>query len=221
MAAVTVLTAGAPRVDAQSPDWTDVPALVASAVAPIEPELRACVRTPPRQLELMAFRSRSGTILVMPLPHGVGRRGIAPDDSCLMKATEKLRVPPLPEGIEQISLFHTIVAAGATPAAVDPAFDAWRDPAKTIEVLVDPARRAALAACDRKARTVRFVLDLRRGRTRIWLPVWQFHAPSGDGTTPPAQRKVKACLTKAIAGWTAPVLPREMPELQLGLAVSP
>ena len=125
----------------------------------------------------------------------------------------------MPAEVERVILGHTIVAAGAAAPAIDKAFADWRDLPATLSTLIDAKRRAALAACDRKPRTVRVILDLSHGKTRVWLPAWQFHSDKGDGTTPPAQRPIKACLTKAIADWKPPVLPWSMAELEL--AISP
>ncbi|NVB84906.1 MAG: hypothetical protein HOV81_41435 [Kofleriaceae bacterium] len=205
---------------AQTAGWTDVPALVASATAPVEAELRACLKKLPASVGIIASRTKKGTAVAMPFPN-VGIRGFTEEERCLMKTIAKIELPELPAGIERIYLGHTVVAAGAPAPATEAAFDAWRDPGKTVATLFDDERRTTLAACDRKPRTVRLVLDVRRDKTRVWLPAWQFHSPSGDGSTPPAQQKVKACLTKAIRGIAPPVLPRMMGELELALAISP
>lgn len=205
---------------AQTAGWTDVPALLASATAPVEAELRACTKKLPLTVGIIASRTKKGTSVVMPMPP-VGIRGFTDEERCLMKTIAKIELPELPADIETIYLGHTVVAAGATAPATETAFDAWRDPGKTVAGLFDDKRRAALAACDRKPRTVRLVLDERHGKTRVWLPAWQFHSPTGDGSTPPAEQKVKACMTKAITGWKAPVLPGQMPELELAISVSP
>ena len=214
------LLGGVRRAEAQTADWTDVPALVASATAPVEAELRACVKKLPHGAALYATRSKKGTSVAMPMPP-VGIRGFTPEETCLMKTIATIRLPVLPAGIERVLLGFPITVAGSAAPPADRAFDDWRDPAKAIAALVDDKRRASLAACDRKARTVRLVLDLSHGKTRVWLPAWQFHSPSGDGSTPAAEKKVKACMGKAIAGWKAPVLPGAMPELELAISVSP
>jgi len=207
---------------APAPSWTDVPALVAAATAPVDDALRACVRGHlPRTIELVATRGPGGATQVsMPL-YGLGQRGPTPEERCLVRAVARVRLPALPAEVERISLLHVVAAAGAPAPPADPAFAAWRDPAAAIATLIDPRRRAALAACDRRPRTVRLILDLRHGATRVWLPAWQFHSPTGDGTTPPAQRRVRACLRGAIHGWKPPVLPRAMGELELALRVTP
>ena len=167
-----------------APGWTDVPALVAHATAPVEDRLRACAGEDlPLEVELVATRARGGATRVsMPLP-AVGGRGLTREERCLLEAIARVSLPPLPAGLERVALLHVVTAPGAPPPPADPAFDASRDPAAAVAGLLDRARRAALAACDRRPRTVRLVLDLRRGATRVWLPAWQFHAPSGDGTT--------------------------------------
>lgn len=217
---VGFVATGSARAQPQGAGWTDVPALVASATAPVEAELRACATKLPRTVGLIVTRTKKGTRVAMPMPP-VGIRGFTDEERCLMKTIAKISLPELPAEIERVVLGHTIVAAGSPAPAADPAFPPWRDPGKTVATIFDDARRTALAACDREPRTVRVVLDLSHGKTRVWLPAWQFHSPTGDGTTPPAQRKVKACLTRAIRGIRPPVLPQRMGELQLALAVSP
>jgi len=204
-------------VPAVADGWTDVPALIRSATAPVDGELRKCSKRLPNRIAMIATRTRAGTAVAMPMP-GVGGRGFTPEERCLMAAIAKVALPALPAEIERVILVHAITDAPATP---DKAFDDWRDPAATLATLIDAKRRAALAACDGKPRTVRVILDLRAGATRVWLPAWQFHSASGDGSTPPAQRRVKACLTKAIRDWHPPALPSAMAELELALAVGP
>ena len=198
-------------------DWTDVPGLIKSATAPIDGELRTCSRLPKR-IVMIAGRAKDGSTTVgMPMPN-VGHRGFTKEERCLMAAIAKVKLPALPAEIDQIILAHTVSDA---PALADKAFDAWRDPAATIATLVDAKHRAALGACDRKPRTARVILDLSHGKTRVWLPAWQFHSPSGDGSTPEPERRVKACMTKALRDWSAPVLPRDMADIRLALAVKP
>ena len=156
----------------------------------------------------------------MPL-YGVGHRGPTPEETCLVAAIAKIELPPLPAEIDRIGLGFTVVAAGAPPMKHEKRFDDWRDPAATITMAIDATRRAKLAACDRKPRTVRLNLDLSKEKTRIWLPAWQFHSSTGDGSTPPAEARVKACMTKAIRGWNAPVLPKAMGEIQAAIPVRP
>ncbi|CAN5713778.1 hypothetical protein BH11MYX2_BH11MYX2_04840 [soil metagenome] len=96
-----------------------------------------------------------------------------------------------------------------------PSFGSWRDLPAALAGIIDDDRRTSLATC--KARTVRLVVDDRRGKTRIWLPAWQFHAASGDGTTPASQQTIKRCLTTAIAKWTAPALPPDLGDIQLAI----
>ena len=174
----------------------------APAAADAWQDLAKCSK-PGKRISIMAVRTKDGTRAVMPMPH-VGHRGFTPEERCLVKAVDKLTVPALPDEVDRIVVGYSI---GDPP----PSFDIG-DAAK-----VD---RAALAACDRKPRTVRLVLDGARGKPRVWLPAWQFHSPSGDGSTPPAQQRIKACLTKAIRGWTHS-LPPQVGEVQLALAISP
>jgi hypothetical protein len=202
--------------------WSDTPAVVAAGVAPVEDALRACFRAPlPQRIGFFASRGDDGgTIVAMPLPASVGHRGLTPEERCLMRTIARIELPPLPEGIDRIALGQVIVAAGDPAPAADAAFADWRDPAATLAPALD-AHRPAMAACDRRPRTVRLVVDLRRGRTRVWLPAWQFHSKRGDGTTPARERPVKACLRRAVAGWRLPALPRAMAELQLSVPVTP
>ena len=102
----------------------------------------------------------------------------------------------------------------------DKAFDDWKDPATAVATLINASRRATLGACDAKARTVRVVVDRTARATRMWLPAWQFHSPKGDGSTPPAEQRVKSCMTKAMRGWTALALPAALGEIQLAIRVS-
>lgn len=218
-----VASHAAPRAaSAKPPTWTDVPALLASAAAPVADDLRACAgKRLPLPVALVAMRGRDGdTTLEMPLP-GLGGRGPTPQERCLRKAVARISLPPLPPEIERITLRYVIEAPGAPTSAIEPAFDDWRDPRAAISKLLDAPHRARLAACDRRRHTIRLVLDLRKGETRVWLPNWQFHAPGGDGTRPPAERRVKACLTAAIRALHPPPLPRGMGELQLAVSVTP
>lgn len=200
-----------PRADAQ-PSWNDVPAVLASATASVATDLRKCVKRVPKPIGLFATRAKDGTTTVaMPLP-GLGGRGPTPEDRCLSTTAAKIALPALPAEVERLGFVHTIDDAPATPA-----FGAWSDLVGTLAKVIDAPRRTALAACDAKSRTVRVVLDRRKNATRVWLPAWQFHSPRGDGTTPAAERKVKMCLSKAIADWKPPVLPAAMGELQLAI----
>lgn len=203
-------------------DWRDVPALIASATAAHDDALRGCFSEPlPQSIALIANRDRGGkTSVGMPFP-AVGYRGFTPEERCLMKAVAAIELPPLPPSLERVIAVHTVTAAGAPAPAVEAAFADWRDPAATLAGALDDRRRAALTACDRRARTIRLVIDLRHQRTRVWMPAWQFHAPSGDGSTPPAQRTIKRCLTRALRGWQLPVLPRALPELQATITTAP
>ena len=180
-------------------------ALVLSAApAAADPwrDLETCSKKGKR-ISIVATRTKAGTRAVMPTPH-VGHRGFTPEERCLVKAVDKLTIPALPDEVDRVAVAYVI---GDPP----PSFDIG-DAAK-----VD---RLALAACVRKPRTVRLVLDGVRGKSRVWLPAWQFHAPSGDGSTPPSEQRVKTCLTKAIRGWTHS-LPAHVGEVQLALAISP
>jgi hypothetical protein len=211
------LTAWAPRVDADLASWKDVPALVAAATAHVDPALRACVKKLPLTIALIASRARGATHVMMPMPP-VGIRGLTPQERCLLKTAATILVPPLPAEIERVVFGHTI---GGTVAAADQATEDWRDPEATLATVIDAKRRTALAACDAKPRTVRIIFDRGTRATRIWIPAWQFHSAARDGTTPPAQRRVKACITKAIRDWRAPALPESIGELQLAIPVAP
>ena len=211
----------APRIATADPSWSDVPALLDAAIAPHADTLRACVKKLPFDLGFYASRTKAGgTQVSMPL-YTVGALGPTPEQSCLVAALAKIQLPPLPADIDRIGLAYTLVAASDPPAKLEKRYDDWRDPASTIATAIDATRRAALGACDSKRRTARLNLDLTKGKTRIWLPAWQFHSSKGDGSTPPAQSKVKACMTKAIRTWNAPVLPHAMGEIQLAFEITP
>jgi hypothetical protein len=205
-----------------APDWNDVPALVAFATQSVDKDLRACVKKVPKQLALIATRDpkTGATKVAMPFPP-VGGRGFTAEEKCLMATIPKIALPDLPAGIDRIIVGHTVLADGATPAAPDKAFDTWKDPATAVAAFVDDKAKASLAACDKKARTVRVILDLSHGKTRVWLPAWQFHSAKGDGTTPAAEARVKACINKVIATWKPLPLPAAMAEMQLAIAVTP
>lgn len=214
-----VLLVVTPAIAFADPSWSDTPALLDAAIAPHANELRACVKKVPRDIGFYATRSRNGdTEVSMPL-YGVGHRGPTPEESCLVKAIAKLRLPPLPTDIERIALRYTLVAAGDPPAKLEKRYDDWRDPATTIRTAIGEREREGLGVCARKSRTARVNLDLSKGKTRIWLPAWQFHSDKGDGSTPPSEAAVKACMAKVIRSWSAPVLPMAMGEIQLAFPV--
>jgi hypothetical protein len=216
--AVGILAAAPAAAGPTAPGWTDVPAMLDAAIAPHADALRACAG--PRTLSLEVTRDRKGrTYAGMPLL-GLGQRGPTREERCLVKAIARIALPPLPTGIDRVALAYELVAAGAPPAKHEKRFDDWRDPAATIATVVQ-ARLDDLAACDRKPRTVRFVFDRVKERTRIWLPAWQFHSTARDGTTPPRERRIKDCLTRTIRDWSAPVLPFEMGELQVSVRTTP
>ncbi|MBL0217438.1 MAG: hypothetical protein IPQ07_26635 [Myxococcales bacterium] len=199
---------------APSPSWDDLPALLAAAEAPVDAELRACVRDKlPRTIGISATRSKGGSTSVgMPI-YGLGYRGPTPEERCLGRASAKIQLPPLPAEIDHVLL--------AIEIGTQVAFKEWRDVPAELATLLDPDRRAALAACDRKPRTVRVMLDVRKRATTAWLPAWQFHSDTGDGSTPPDQQRVKRCLTRAVRGWRPPLLPRVIGELELSVRTSP
>ena len=212
---VVVTSAVAARAE-PAPSWQDVPALVAAAAGAVDQELRGCLQgKATRTLGLVATRDRAGhTHVEMPLPEYVGKQGLRPEDACLMPVAAKIRLPALPAEVDQVLFGYTVGSAGPT---ADPAFAAWRDLGGALAKVIDPARRDALATCSTKPRTVRIVLDLRAGKTRAWLPAWQFHSASGDGTTPAVEARIKACLTRTLATWKPPVLPAQLPELELAI----
>ncbi|HUS28627.1 MAG TPA: hypothetical protein VMZ53_08960 [Kofleriaceae bacterium] len=213
----------APASANTAPGWNDVPALIAFATQSVDKELRGCSkRTPPWDIALIATRDpkTGATKVAMPFPN-VGHRGFTAEEKCLMAAVPKIALPDLPAGIDRIVVGHTVVADGATAPSPDKAFDTWKDPAATLASFVDDKAKASLAACDKKARTVRVILDLSHGKTRVWLPAWQFHSAKGDGSTPAAEAKVKACVNKVIATWKPTPLPKQMAEMQLAISVAP
>jgi hypothetical protein len=223
---VVLLSALAPCAAAAPttpPTWSNIPALLASATAPVAEQLRRCVgKRLPCKVSVLAMRARDGATAVRwPLPATLGGRGMTPEERCLAKTIPLIKLPPLPADVARVGLLHVITAADAPPPPRDPAFDAWRDLRASLAAQLTPTRRTALAGCDRRPRTVRVMLDLRRGATRVWLPAWQFHSPQHDGTTPPAEQRVKACLGKVIRDWRPPPLPRAMAELELAVPVKP
>lgn len=222
LAISTTATANAPPAP---PGWHDVPALITNAPLSSDEDLRACApkRKAPWDITLIVTRDpKTGFSKVqMPFPP-VGTRGLTPEEKCLLGTAAKLELPDLPAGIDRILVGHTVPADGASPpAATDKAWDNWRDPTTTLASIVDDKQKTALAACDKKARTVRVIMDLSHKKTRVWLPAWQFHSAKGDGSTPAAEAKVKACVNKVIATWKPPTLPQAMAELELAIPVSP
>ena len=218
IALLVVLGTVAPA--AAAPSWTDLPDLLSSAQAPLDDALRTCVKGKlPKTISVILARGKTGTTASMPL-YGVGGRGISPEENCLGALVAKLAFPELPAEFEQVLIGLTIHRDTTPTPRPDKEFDDWKDPATTVASLIDAPKRATLAACDGKARTVRVVVDRTARATRIWLPAWQFHSPKGDGTTPPAEQRVKTCMTKAMRGWTAPALPKALGELQLAIRVA-
>jgi hypothetical protein len=215
--AMFAVMVGATVARAQPADWRDAPATLAAVVAPIDDELRACLTAPgPRTVAIVFTRGDDGaTRAALPMPP-VGIRGLTPEERCLLAVVPRVVAPPLPALIERIAFAYVI----GGPAAVDPDPASWRDPGTVIADVIDPAR-ASLAACAARARMVRLVFDRRRARTRVWLPAWQFHSRRGDGTTPPRERRVKACVRRAIRGWQLPPLPPAMGELHVAVDVAP
>lgn len=205
-------------------DWTDVPALIEAAAQPVDKDLRACSpkRALPWTIVLIATRdAKTGkTAVNMPFPP-VGIRGLTAEEKCLLATVPKIQLPDLPAGIDRIDVLHTVLADGGTPPSPAKEFDTWSDPAAVIGAIVDDKAKAALAKCDKSSRTVRVILDLSHGKTRVWLPAWQFHSPSGDGSTPASESKVKACVNKVIAKWKPTPLPAAMAELHLAISVTP
>lgn len=218
LATATVAAQPAPPAP-PAPDWTDTPAVLAAIVAPIAADLQACVTSGrPRSVGIIVLRERGRTVVRMPLPTYVGILGLMPEDRCLLDVVPRAVAPPLPPLLERLSFAYDI--APATPLPVDPQLAAWRDPVATLTAALDPTRDA-LAACDRKARTVRLVVDRRRDRTRARLPAWQFHRPGGDGATPPRERKVKACVARVVRQWQLPLLPRGLGDLHVVVTTAP
>lgn len=191
------------------PAWSDAPTAIAATVASFSPAAEACGGPRPMRLAIVVSRDHRGaTIASMPMP-GVGGRGLTPLERCLGRAVAAATPPSLPVGLEQLTFVHTL---GAAPPS-DPAVDDWRDPLGVVTAAMTP-RRAELAACG-GPRAARVVIDRRRGATRAWLPAWPFHARDGSGTTPAAQRRAKACLTRIVRGWRLPLLPRDLGELHV------
>jgi hypothetical protein len=205
---------------AAAPSWTDVPDLLSTIQAPLADQLRACVTGKlPKTISVTVARGKTGTTVGMPI-YGLGYRCPTPEEKCLGATVAKLAFPELPAEIESVLIGVTIHRDTTPTPPPDKEFEDWKDPATAVATLIDAPRRATLGACDAKARTVRVVVDRTARATRIWLPAWQFHSPNGDGSTPPAEQRVKTCMTKAMRGWTAPALPAALGELQLAIRVS-
>jgi len=178
--------------------WTNTPALLAEAIAPVDASVKACMAKP-HPVGAFASPAKDGSTHVWMPVYGVGGRGYTAEEKCLMKAIATIALPPLPAGIDQLGF--TVPTDGT-----DAAWAGWRDMTVT---LVDPK---LFAGCDRKARTVHIVLDTRKQHTRAWLPEWQF-----KGT--PA---IKACVTKALRKLPEPpAFPAGFGDLHLAIGVAP
>ena len=214
MRLVCVLTLCASSSAIAAPDWTDTAKLVGDAASTIDPALRACSKQrTPWQLALIISRDeKTGASHVdMPFPQ-VGDRGLTDEEHCLLNAVPKIELPPLPAEVSRIDILHSVDTIARQPELGD-----WRDLPHELATIVDADRRKALTACSKRSRTVRMILDVRHGKTRVWLPAWQFHSESGDGSTPPSEQPIKACLTRELAHWTVPVLPADLLELELAI----
>ena len=206
-----LLLAASPAL-AAPPDWTNATKLVGDAAAAVDPALRACskAKTPWKIALIIGRDDKTGASHVdMPFPP-VGGRGLTTEESCLLKTVPTIALPPLPTEVSQITIIHTVDTKPTEPELGD-----WRDVPHALAQTFDADRRKALAACSKRPRTVRVMLDVRHGKTRAWLPAWQFHSETGDGSTPAALQPIKACLTHELARWTIPVLPADLDELEL------
>jgi hypothetical protein len=209
---LAILLASSPAIAA--PDWTDGTKLVGDAAAVADPALRACSKQkPPWRIALIVSRDdkTGGSHVAMPFPP-VGWRGLTDEESCLLKTVASIELPALPAEVSRIVIIHTVDTTPTEPELGD-----WRDVAHELGTVFDADRRTALAACSKRPRTVRVILDVRHGKTRAWLPAWQFHSASGDGTTPAAEQPIKACLTRELARWTVPVLPTDLSEIEVAI----
>ena len=196
------------------PDWSNAAKVVGDAAAVVDPALRACSKqkTPWKIALIVSRDDKTGASQVaMPFPP-VGGRGLTDEERCLLKTVASIEVPPLPAEVSRIDIIHTVDTKPTEPELGD-----WRDLPKQLGAIFDTDRRTALAACSKRPRTVRVILDVRQGKTRAWLPAWQFHSESGDGTTPAAEQPIKACLTRELARWTLAVLPADLGELDIAL----
>ncbi|HEY4182919.1 MAG TPA: hypothetical protein VGM90_39115 [Kofleriaceae bacterium] len=210
-ASLFMLALALPSVAHADADWSDTETLFGDAMAKVDPVLLAChkAKTPLRIPIAVVRDAKTGSSRAgMPLPAEVGILGLTPEDRCLMKESVAIALPPLPAEVEELWLGHTV---GAAPSP----FGEWRDLPAALAKLLDGDHRQALGACG--AKTMRLVLDERHGKTRIWLPAWQFHSASGDGTTPAAQQVIKRCLTRAISAWIAPAFPTDLGEIHLAI----
>jgi hypothetical protein len=220
-ASVVLLGSATAQPAPPAPGWTDVPAMIAATIAPIDDPLRACLGDHlPSNIGLNVSRDRDGNTRVTHPLYGLGQRGPTAEERCLVAAVARLSLPPLPPGVDLVGFGYMVRASGSALPAVDPEFAAWRDlPAMVAAITSDHG--AELATCSRQARTVHVVLDRRRAKTRAWLPAWQFHSSSHDGTTPAAHRGSKRCLARQVRAWTLPPLPAAMAVLELTLAIAP
>jgi len=178
--------------------WANTPALLAEAVAPVEASLTACMAKA-HSIGLYATRRKDGSTEVFMPVYGVGGRGFTPEERCLMKVVATITMPALPAGIERVGFTFPVDSKDST-------WDGWRDLTAT---LVDAK---LFAGCDRKARTVRVVLDTRKKHTRAWLPEWQFKgAPA-----------IKACVTKALRTLPEPpAFPTGFGDIHVAVDVKP
>jgi hypothetical protein len=200
-----------------APDWTDATKLVRDAAAVADPAFRACSKAKtPWKIALIVWRDdkTGASNVAMPFPP-VGDRGLTDEESCLLKTVATIEMPPLPAEVSRIVVIHTV-----DTKPTEPELGEWRDVAHELGTIFDADRRTALAACSKRRRTVRVILDVRHGKTRAWLPAWQFHSESRDGSTPAAERPIKACLTRELARWTVPILPADLNELEVAIPTS-
>jgi hypothetical protein len=219
-AVMFLATARAEANPNQGPGWEEIPAMLSGAID--DDALRACAKKLPITVSMVATRDpKTGATKVSMPVYGVGGRGFTPQEKCLVKVVAKIALPDLPPGVDRVVFGHDVLGANVIPPSPDDAFNPWRNLPPALASIVDDTAKTALAACDTKARTIRVILDLRKGATRVWLPAWQFHSAKRDGTTPNAEKKVKGCIEKVIATWQPPPLPQAMAELQLAIAVSP
>lgn len=199
----------APSVAAAEPSWSDTEAMIESATAPVDPALIACrktTKTPWRIALIITRDKKTGDSNVnMPFPN-VGIRGFTPEELCLMKTVALISVPRLPDTVDEITIVHTVDIKATRPTLGE-----WSDLPEALSAL------PAVASCSKKARTVRINLDVRHGKTRAWLPDWQFHSPSGDGSTPASEKPIQRCLTRALSTWKLAVLPTDLNEVRLAV----
>lgn len=135
---------------AAPPDWSDMPALLAEVEAAQRAAIARCVPAS-RAPQMATFRIERGpdgkvqTMLV--IHHSLGYLGYSDEERCLQKVAAALALPPLPDGLTSVAFTLAPPSAAATTTT-------WRDPVRTGQELLAPAR-SRLDTCVLAARVPR------------------------------------------------------------------